>query len=749
MKNSGRCKTQLNIVVLILTITMAFIVQAASEIEGISPEPEFSSSPVAGTTFEFESINIGTTSSPFELTVDNLGTAELTLACEITGTDSNQFSLLVCPGAVTPAGSVGIAIDCQPDSTGLKQASLDVSSNDADEPTVSYPLTCTGIVSPSGSFVFSTGFETTTMSDLLLINTSANPFDLTPEQAFTIETTVSNQGAASSAASTLHFYLSDDSVISADDLLLSSEPVPVLASGGSSSYNLDTTAPDAGGTWWAGACVDAVMGESNTLDQCSNGVAITVAKLGSITIRKASVGGIGAFSFTGLDMDHHAGIIGSPFVLSTDGNDANPDFITFSGLLPGQYLFTETVPANWTIDGTLGDIVCSGQSSSSVTPEKESLDLVLLDGENLDCTFTNSSTLDSDNDRLTDAEETNTGIYVNSKNTGSDPNNPDSDGDGIKDGDEVLGTLNGLDLPGMGTNPVRKDLLLEYDWFEDSIDCGSHDHRPTPTAIALVSTAFSDSPTGNPGADNGVNLISDYGQGGAFTGGNLINDADGVIAGGVGGSDFTSYKAANFAANRNGYFRYVLLPHRYNTNSGSSGQAEVVGDDLIVSLYCYGSNQNVANTIMHEVGHNLGLLHGGNENCNHKPNYNSVMNYDYQFPGIDNNCTPPGNGVLSYSVGDRISLTESNLNENNGTCGPGNPWDWNNNGSLENTSITNINEYDGEITSCGGLLTTLNDHNDWDNMLFGGIGDSDGAPLVPVEIITEQPIPAEFQNNND
>jgi hypothetical protein len=85
--------------------------------------------------------------------------------------------------------------------------------------------------------------------------------------------------------------------------------------------------------------------------------------------------------------------------------------------------------------------------------------------------------------------------------------------------------------------------------------------------------------------------------------------ADSVIAGGVSGGDFIAYKASNFAANRNGYFHYVLLPHRYDLVSGSSGQAEVWGDDLIVSLYCANSNTNVANTIMHEVGHNLSLLH--------------------------------------------------------------------------------------------------------------------------------------------
>jgi hypothetical protein len=33
---------------------------------------------------------------------------------------------------------------------------------------------------------------------------------------------------------------------------------------------------------------------------------------------------------------------------------------------------------------------------------------------------------------------------------------------------------------------------------------------------------------------------------------------------------------------------------------------------------------------MHELGHTLGLHHGGDEADNHKPNYLSVMNYRYQ-----------------------------------------------------------------------------------------------------------------------
>lgn len=185
---------------------MAFNANALNETKGTSAEPEFSSSPDAGSTFEFESIIIGTSSDPFVLSVENLGTAELTLACDITGADSDQFNLLACPGSVPPAESAGIEVNCQPDSAGLKQAYLDISSNDADESALSYPLTCTGIVSPSGSFVFGNGFETSLMSDLVLINTSAYPIKLATGQTFTFDTAVSNQGAASSTESNLHFY---------------------------------------------------------------------------------------------------------------------------------------------------------------------------------------------------------------------------------------------------------------------------------------------------------------------------------------------------------------------------------------------------------------------------------------------------------------------------------------------------------------------------------------------------------------
>jgi len=330
---------------------------------------------------------------------------------------------------------------------------------------------------------------------------------------------------------------------------------------------------------------------------------------------------------------------------------------------------------------------------------------------------------DTDGDRLLDCYETNDGVFFDETETGTDPHNPDTDGDGLLDGDEVLGTTGGLDLPGMGTSPVKQDVLLEYDWFEDEIACGAHSHRPDPETIAILTEAFAAAPVANPDGSTGIHLVQDYGQGGVFSGGNLIADADGVLVGGVDGAEFVAHKAANFSANRQGYFHYVMMVHHYNTSSSSFGQAELPGDDLIISMNCFHIFEDrVAGTIMHELGHNLGLHHGGDTPCNFKPNYNSVMNYRFQTQGVDTYCSPEPNGVYDYSIGDRLTLSEDDLDEPDGICGsPG--VDWNGDGDEDDIGITvDINSDDGDYTvadqteDCGGQYTELTDYNDWVNI---------------------------------
>lgn len=334
--------------------------------------------------------------------------------------------------------------------------------------------------------------------------------------------------------------------------------------------------------------------------------------------------------------------------------------------------------------------------------------------------FENGCMEDSDRDRLLNCVETNTGQFLSDSNTGTHLSNPDTDADGLTDGDEVLGTLDGLNLRSFGVSPVHKDILIEYDWFDDSLGCGAHSHRPSIQEMNRIRDIFALAPVLNPDGLSGVRLVQDYGQGGYFNGGNLIVDADGEITDGL-SAQFFQYKSANFSAQRVGYFHYAILPHYLKVNNrGIAGMAELMGDDFIVADFCYYAN--VGSDIIHELGHNLNLRHGGDEECNYKPNYNSVMNYTYSGgAGVDLNCDGVGDFVDNYSSGSNAPLNENNLNENLGICNHV-PIDWNQNKVLENSVSFDINLVEAaQQYTCGGVLSVLRDYNDWANIRLDGI----------------------------
>lgn len=432
-----------------------------------------------------------------------------------------------------------------------------------------------------------------------------------------------------------------------------------------------------------------------------------------------------------------AGRVGSPTVATSFGTFSwgkpNSNAIRIAAI-PGQPTKAAIFAygPGWTMPGLVAPGARVGFFFGDTTASVADADGAAL----FDAAITWAATAngDSDGDGLRNAVETNLRVFVDNTKTGTNPNNADTDGDALRDGDEVLGTTAGLNLPAMGTNPLRRDILLEHDWFSDSITCGTHSHRPPVAAIDRVTAAFAAAPVTNLNGSNGINVIHDYGQGGVFTGGNLVADANGVIQGDVAGPEYQNHKASNLAAARLGYFHYVLHMHNFNTNSGSTGVAEIVGDDLIVSLQCSILSVNVANTIMHELGHNLGLRHGGDVNTNNKPNYNSVMNYLYQFAGVDTNCVSGGDGVLDYGRNQRAALNEAALSETAGICN-GVDWDWNGNGAIDAATV--VADINADFS-----FSTLTDHNDWGSIVYNGVGSAAAFSRAQQELVTcDNPVP--------
>jgi len=342
-----------------------------------------------------------------------------------------------------------------------------------------------------------------------------------------------------------------------------------------------------------------------------------------------------------------------------------------------------------------------------------------------------ADTGDLDADRLPNCYETGTGIYVSGTNTGTSPSNNDTDGDGIKDGDEVLGSRGGLNLPALGASPVRKDIFVEVDWYDDSLDCAAHSHRITPAAASLATAMFANAAVTNPDRSSGIRLHIDYGQGAPYTAGTLLTSADARITGGL-DAEFLTEKAANFAIQREGYFHYAISAHDF-TDRSAGGLGEIGGDDFVVAAACAATDFNLAAILNHELGHNLGLEHGGDTACNNKPNYASIMNYTFSYTGVDDTCDAVGDGTLDYSYGLNPDLIESALSEAAGVCGsPG--IDWNANTRIDTVAFSqNLNVYTEEATDCGGTLTTLTDHDDWGSLALGAMNDADlGGSRPPV-----------------
>jgi len=336
----------------------------------------------------------------------------------------------------------------------------------------------------------------------------------------------------------------------------------------------------------------------------------------------------------------------------------------------------------------------------------------------------------------------------------------DADGDGIPDSAEVSGgTFAGLDLYSMGARTGQKNIFIEVDYM-DSTDPGVIPRRESLQMVVDSFNAQSIKVHFDAGTTFGSTFSTtdfNLGQGSAVVAYEpcVYMDQTTCTLNTSSRRSIYDWKSEYMDLRRRSVFHYLLMGNSQNANGskgGAWGIAEVIGNDLLVTMgnssfaTTTGSPLNLlinqqAGVIMHELGHNLGLRHGGDEDTNYKPNYWSTMNYLYTSNGLDlapnastayqrwrlekgdgnpplcslsnSPCGSPSQFSINFSDGSSSSLNEAALSEaaniGRGTTG-GSYADWNLDGSLTAGTVSrNLN---------GDSTTILRDHNDWANLSF-------------------------------
>ena len=124
---------------------------------------------------------------------------------------------------------------------------------------------------------FACGAGETLEPDLVVSSASVSDSSLDTGATFTLSATVRNQGDGPSSSTTLRYYRSSNSTITTSDTEVGTDAVGALAASGSSAETIVLAAPATAGTYYYGACVDSVSGESNTGNNCSSGFSVTVS----------------------------------------------------------------------------------------------------------------------------------------------------------------------------------------------------------------------------------------------------------------------------------------------------------------------------------------------------------------------------------------------------------------------------------------------------------------------------------------
>jgi hypothetical protein len=267
----------------------------------------------------------------------------------------------------------------------------------------------------------------------------------------------------------------------------------------------------------------------------------------------------------------------------------------------------------------------------------------------------------------------------------------DSDGDGLNDEWEVGGVREGtewLDLKSMGADPEHKDLFIQMD---------SSDETKFPDDVLHdIRLILDNVPISNPDGHNGIHLHLDTGPSsvmdtvtnhrwGSLSDAQTLSATDAEHFSSFPGGDCprgampdegpiqTLYQR-NLKRIRQKVFRYVAVVKYLGPStdcfSGMNWTIQskyfVVADFSSTGKF---SSPMIVGTFLHELGHSIGLRHGGYEDTNFKPNYQSVMNYAYQLTGIWAEGQGFGVGSFGFSAVNPAAsnqIDETTLDEQTG-----------------------------------------------------------------------------------
>ncbi len=256
---------------------------------------------------------------------------------------------------------------------------------------------------------------------------------------------------------------------------------------------------------------------------------------------------------------------------------------------------------------------------------------------------------------------------------------PDSDGDALPDGWEVLGLHfpdnEHVDLPRLGANACRREIFIQNDYergvrLEETVwpaavavfrDHGialhvSENERPRPAGLPISAVT----------AEQGMDLT----------------DAQGNYY-------FPPKRAWTHHYVYNRHFNDRSTTWFYTTMSLNTNSCPLTSADPQNDPVCSRSAEDQLPTLVHELGHSFGFGHGGAtgtgqdvwdgdafgydfawDTVNHKPNYNDIMNYGYYGA---NACYNPSTnaftgtlGYLDQPLGPGGVLNESALQEAGG-----------------------------------------------------------------------------------